>query len=341
MKVAIASTFVPFAADLYRGLVLELEEALRLDGHQAEVVWLPQVDTPELLIPQVLAFRLIDLEQVDRLICLRPQSHVIAHPNKVVWLLEGLLAGSERWLFNGFPIDSARAMGQLDAVRTSDTLSLNEAKAVFVGSTALKTKLLTEHSVGSILLPPPVFSPASNNNVSNTIICLSSYDEKSRLHIIIEAMALASTSLHLRVFGDGCHPAYALLLDQLISRLGIGRRVFLDFGPTPEEVLAKALRECLAVIDLKPCRVTPGDSVARSIRSAKCVIASKDGGAVLDEVVDGLTGVVVEPEVRGVASTLRYLEAGKIDHTALGAMLNARAREMASLWPETLKQLLK
>lgn len=341
MRVAIASTFVPFAADPYRALALELEEALRLEGHQTEVVWLPQVDTPELLIPQVLAFRLVELEQVDRLICLRPQSHVIAHPNKVVWLTESLLAGTEKWCFNGFPVDSARAMGQLDAVRSSDTLSLNEAKTVFVGSTALKTKLLTEHSVGSILLPPPVILPASNNNVSNTIISLSSYDENSRLHIIIEAIALASSSLNLRVFGDGCHPDYAQLLDQLILRLGIGRRVFLDFGPTPEEVVAKALRECLAVVDLKQGQATPGDSIARSIRSAKCVIVSNDGGVVLDEVFDGLTGVVVEPEVAGVTSTLRSLEAGKIDHVSLGATLNARAREMSSFWPETLKLLLK
>jgi hypothetical protein len=342
VKVAIASTFVPFAANPYRGLVVALEEALRLEGHQTEVVLLPQVDVPDRLISQILAFRLVGLESVDRLICLRPQAHVIPHRNKVLWLLDGLLAGGEQWKFSGYPVRHSRDRGQLDAVRTSDKRCFDECKTVFVGSPILKESLLSEHAIESIVLRPPLPPPRKpeNNAHSSTIICLSSYDENSRLHVIIQALACNASTLSLKVFGDRCHPSYQALLGQLINDLGLEQRVSLEFGLTSEEVLTTVFAECVAVIDLEASRTTAGDGMIRSARAARCMIVAADGGANLDGVVDGVTGVVIEPEVASVAAMLHSLQAGAIDHAALGENLHERAGQAAMSWPETLRQLL-
>lgn len=342
VKVAIASTFVPFAANPYRGLVVALEEALRLEGHQTEVVLLPQVDVPDRLISQILAFRLVGLESVDRLICLRPQAHMIPHRNKVVWLLDGLLAGVEQWKFGGYPIKHTRDRGQLDAVRTSDKRCFDECKTVFVGSPSLKKSMLSVHAIGSVLLRPPLPVPTKlgNNAQSSTILCLSSYDENSRLHIIIQALACSSSTLNLKILGNRCHPSFQRLLSQLIIDLGMEQRVSLDFGPTSEEVLTTALAECVAVIDLEASGTTAGDGMIRCTRAARCMIVAGDGGANLDDVIDGVTGVVIEPDVASVAAMLHSLEAGAIDHAALGRNLHERAGEAAMSWPETLRQLL-
>ena len=340
MKIALASTFVPFGVNPYRSLSDSLAKALLDEGHDVEEVWLPQVDTPDLLIPQMLAFRLVDLAQANFLICLRPQAHMIAHPNKVVWLVEEPLAGANRWRRGGQPVDGARAKAQLDAVRTADTRAFGEAMKVFAGSSALQAHLLADRGVGSMLLKPPLdpLESADHSVASNTLVCVSAYGQSSRLHVIIEALAFASPSLRLRVFGTGCDPGYRRMIEQLVSGLGLGHRVVIEFDPTPDEVVTSAVMGCLAVIDLEEARVAPGDGFYRAVRSARCVIASTDGGAVLDDVVDGMTGVITDPEPRCLASKLNLIHDGTIDPGVLGSNLRGQSKTMS--WSETIAELL-
>ena len=70
MKIALCSSFVPFVNGGARNIVEWLEIELKRAGHQVERVYLPQVDAPDLLMPQMMAYRWVDLTKLsDRIIC--------------------------------------------------------------------------------------------------------------------------------------------------------------------------------------------------------------------------------------------------------------------------------
>ena len=98
MRVALVSTDTPFVGGGARHLVEWLEVMLREAGHEVERVYLPEVDAPDLLFTQMAAFRFIDLSAADRVICFRPQAHLVPHPNKVLWFIHHIRAFYDLWI---------------------------------------------------------------------------------------------------------------------------------------------------------------------------------------------------------------------------------------------------
>ena len=102
MKVALCSTIVPFIGGGARNIVEWLETMLLEAGHSVERVYLPMVDTPELLFRQMAAFRFIDLSMADRIICFRPQSHLIQHTHKILWFIHHIRVLYDLWQNPGY-----------------------------------------------------------------------------------------------------------------------------------------------------------------------------------------------------------------------------------------------
>ncbi len=201
MKIAIASSCVPFVIDQYDQIRVALAEALVDAGHDVEVVMVPQIDNPDVLMIQMLAFRLIDLSQAERLICLRPQAHMIEHPRKVVWLVKEPLAGLHAWNIDGFPIDNAEAQARLDVVRGIDSVALGEARRVYVATPELRSHLLSDRAIVSMLLRPPPLGSRHKHKQSATpaVVCLASGAEETHLYDLIHAFSLCSAELDLHI----------------------------------------------------------------------------------------------------------------------------------------------
>src|SRR5215831_3101283 len=90
MRIVIASVQVPFVRGGAEILAEGLRDALRAEGHQAEIVTVPfKWYPPERVLDHMLACRLFDLTEamgvpVDRLVCLKFPAYLIPHPNKVL-----------------------------------------------------------------------------------------------------------------------------------------------------------------------------------------------------------------------------------------------------------------
>lgn len=97
MKIALVSSFVPFIFGGARNIVEWLEEHLRAAGHTVERIYLPQVDAPDVLFPQMAAYRWIDLSSADRVICFRPPAHMIRHPHKILWFIHHIRLFYDLW----------------------------------------------------------------------------------------------------------------------------------------------------------------------------------------------------------------------------------------------------
>jgi hypothetical protein len=143
LKIVVASSVSPFnnrgRPEVFRGLA---ENLLRV-GHQVEEIWLPFDDDPERVVEQLLAVRLTDIRDAgELLICRRSPSHLLEHPNKVVW-------------FEDLGDDS----GQLGADATATARAFAQARRVFSTSVAVSERLRRWLGVETEVLHPPLGDP--------------------------------------------------------------------------------------------------------------------------------------------------------------------------------------
>jgi hypothetical protein len=150
MKVVIAATFIPFVESGAADIVNGLDQSLRQRGHDVETFYFPFSERPDEALQQLTALRLIDLSQFgDRLVSIGTPSHLLKHPNKVVWLLH-----DERDAGDGSdtPEDEARRQ----AILSADGVGLREASRVFCRSVVAKDRLRRLHSLDAEVLYPPL-----------------------------------------------------------------------------------------------------------------------------------------------------------------------------------------
>ena len=104
-----------------------LEAALRVAGHDAELILLPFAEAPEMQLIQRAAYRAMEFApHYDLVVTLRTPAEVVRHPRKVAWL-----ASVPRPLQDGATLTD-RALG--DACARSSLTGLREARRVLAAS---------------------------------------------------------------------------------------------------------------------------------------------------------------------------------------------------------------
>jgi hypothetical protein len=87
VKVAVLDRQTPFRCGDGEALAARLCEALREHGHASELIRIPfRSDRPATVVDQMLAARLVHLDNVDRAVALRFPAYLLAHDRRVVWL---------------------------------------------------------------------------------------------------------------------------------------------------------------------------------------------------------------------------------------------------------------
>src|SRR5687767_13660579 len=103
MRVLIATVQVPFIRGGAEILAEGLRDALRSEGHQAEIASVPfKWYPPERILDHMLSCRLLDLTEstgtkVDRVIGLKFPAYLIPHPRKALWLLHQHRTAYDLW----------------------------------------------------------------------------------------------------------------------------------------------------------------------------------------------------------------------------------------------------
>ena len=212
MKIALCSSFVPFIRGGARNIVEWLYTKLKECGHLVEIVYLPEDDVPSLLFQQMMAFRWVDLEAADRIICFRPQSHLIPHRNKILWFIHHVRVFYDLWdsEYRGFS-DDLKHRGIRDALHRVDNASLNEAKAVFTNSRVVSDRLKRFNQVDSEVLYPPIFKPEQFycEAFNDEILCICRLEHHKRQHLLLEALSCTKTPVCLRLSGSSMSRDYS------------------------------------------------------------------------------------------------------------------------------------
>jgi len=343
MKIALCSTVVPFVHGGARQIVDWLEPLLLEHGHQVERVDLPEVDSPELLYRQMSAFRWIDVEAADRIICFRPQSHLIQHPHKVLWFIHHVRVFYDLWdtPYRWFP-DDDRHRAIRAAVHAADTHALGEAKAVFTNSQVVSDRLERYNGVDSEVLYPPIFDPDrfSFEHFNDEIVYVARVEEPKRQVLLVEAMAHVKTAVRLRISGTTPGRDYPAQIDRRIDELGLRSRVIFENRWVHEDEKARQLAQCLAAAYLPLDEDSYGYSTLEAAHSFKPILTTSDSGGVLEFVAHGDTGLVVEPTPLALAGAMDRLFQDRLATERMGRAAHARINELGIDWSRVIERLL-
>lgn len=343
MKIALCSSFVPFIHGGARNIVEWLQPMLEEQGHQVERVYLPEIDDPDLLFQHMMSYRWVDLEAADRIICFRPQAHLIPHPHKILWFIHHIRAFYDLWdsPYRGFPND-AKHRGIRDALRAVDDAGLREAKTIFANSRVVSDRLKTYNNIESEVLYPPVFQSERFHcaGFNDEIVYVCRLEHHKRQHLLVEAMRHTKTPVRLRLSGTSATADYPKDLSQRIAELDLAERVILDSRWISEEEKVEQIANCLAAAYLPLDEDSYGYPSVEASHASKPILTVFDSGGVLELVQNGINGYVTEasPEALGDAMDRLYLDRVKTEE--MGRNAHDRLAELNISWSHVLQRLL-
>ena len=343
MRIALCSSFVPFIDGGYRNIVNWLEHYLKERGHQVEVVYIPEVDAFDSLFREMMAYRWIDLNSADRIICFRPQSHLIPHKNKILWFIHHIRIFYDLWdtPYRDFPEDG-KSLGLRNALRDLDTKALHEAEKIFTNSKVVSNRLKTFNNCESEVLYPPVFKPERffANDFNDEIVCICRLEHHKRQHLLIEALEFTKTPVRLRLCGTSSGESYPLTLLSLAKDLGVEDRVIIENRWITEEEKILLLSDCLAAAYLPFDEDSYGYPTLEAAHASKCIVTTKDSGGVMEFVQDKRNGFVCDPSPNSIAASLDILYLQKNVARELGINAHSRVFELNISWDYVLDKLL-
>jgi glycosyltransferase involved in cell wall biosynthesis len=321
-----------------------LEERLREHGHQVERIYLPFVESPELMLEQMTAFRLIDLaDAVDRLVAFRPPSYLLPHPNKVLWFIHHFRGYYDFWdsPYRAMP-DNPRTRAMRRSIRAADQVGLGEARRIFTNSQIISDRLQRFNGLTSEVLYPPIQSPERfhSSGYGDEIVYICRLEQHKRQHLLVEAMSHVRTPVRLRLCGSSEDRAYVETLGKLIEESGHADRIRLENRWISEdekiEILAGALAAAYVAFD----EDSYGYPSLEASHAGKAVLTTTDSGGVLELVVDGVNGLVCEPDAVAVAEAMDRLFLDRDRAQRMGLAARARLRDLKIDWDHVVERIL-
>lgn len=343
MKIALCSTYVPFIKGGYRNIVDWLEFELLRYGHKVEKVYLPQVDNPDLLMQQMSALRLVDLSSADKIICFRPQAHLIPHDNKVVWFIHHIRVLYDLWdsPYRFFP-DNIKYRIIKEKVTEIDTNSLKEAKKVFSNSKVVLDRLKHFNKISAEVLYPPVHQPERFycQDFNDEILSVCRLVHHKRIHLLIEAMAYTHTDVKLRICGEAENDSYLNELTTLIQKHNLHERVFISNTWISEEEKINRLSSCLCLAYIPFDEDSYGFPSIEASLSSKPILTTTDSGGVIELVQNKINGYICEPNPQAISEAMDQLYLNKNLTKSLGLNAKHRLEDLDITWSSVVERLL-
>ena len=344
MKIAICSSYVPFILGGARNIVEWLEQMLIIAGHQVEVIYLPQIDSPDFLFTQMAAYRWIDLiDSADRIICFRPPAHIIAHPHKIIWFIHHIRIFYDLWdtPYRGFEDDLKHCYIR-EALIRADNTALHEAKKVFTNSQIVSARLEKFNQIKSEVLYPPIYKPENYycHDFNDEIVCVARIEPVKRQHLLIEALKFTKTPVKLRLCGTSSHSAYPDQLEVIINKIGCWHRIKFDNHWISDQEKITIFSQCLAAAYLPLDEDSYGYPSLEASHSSKPVLTTTDSGGVLELIQDGENGFITEPDPQALAAAMDRLYIEKNLTRQMGKNALCKIKELNISWENVLDKML-
>jgi glycosyltransferase involved in cell wall biosynthesis len=347
MRIVIATTQVPFVWGGAEILAEGLLQALRKEGHTAEIVAIPfKWYPPERILDHMLASRLLDITEsmgtpVDRVIGLKFPAYFMPHPNKVLWVLHQHRTAYDLW--DHALSDLIRFPNGLQirhAIRAADARLLPEAKKIFTISSNVSRRLKEYCGIYST----PLYHPPQHAEhfycapAEDYVFFPSRIAPLKRQALVLEALAETQQAVRVRFAGSAEHPAYAAELEAQAQRLNISHRVEW-LGPVTEEAKRRQYASALGIV-YPPLDEDYGYVALEALLASKPLLTCTDAGGPLEFVCPGETGLVAEPTPAALAAAMDELWEDRQRARAMGKAGRALYHSQQINWSTVVQRLL-
>lgn len=342
MRVGVASVATPPIRGGAEILADGLCEALARAGHRVHRIEAPfRFDAPSVRRSMDL-WRGLDFARwgggaIDRMICLKFPSYLLAHPSKVAWLLHQHRPVYELFGTRYGVADDGEGRALREAVREADRESLPRLEAIYTIARRVSERLSATVGVASRPLyhPPADAKRFRFEEHLPFVFAPSRLEALKRQDLLLRALARTTRPIGAVFAGSGgLREAYMRLAEEL----GVADRVrFL--GDVPRETLIELYARCGCVF-FGPFDEDYGYVSLEAMLSRKAIVTCADSGGPLEFVRDGETGRVVAPEPEAVAEAVEALVAGRSLARALGEAGRARYEAMGITWDRVAEILV-
>ena len=306
-RVLICAAQAPFITGGAELLVQSLQRELTRRGFAADIAQVPfKWYPPEEIVGQAVAWRLLDVTEsngakIDLVIATKFPTFLAEHPGKVAWIFHQHrevydLFGTEYCSFT-----NSKEHQEIKAtIHSLDTMSLSECRDRFTISRTVSDRLRKFNRLDSTPLypPPPHIGRYRFDALGDFLLFAGRLDRLKRVDLLIEALALASREVRLKIAGRG--PLEASLRER-VEKLGVASRV--DFlGFVSDEDLLTLLATARAAV-YAPVNEDYGYVTLEAFLSGKTLITTNDTGGVL-EFATPESGFIAEPTAQSLGDAM-------------------------------------
>lgn len=342
-NISIVSSYVPFIDGGAINIVNWLAQKLEFRGFNVEIIWIPEDHAPEKIFLQTKIYELIDLSDADLVITFRPMSHLIKHPNKVVWFIHHIRSFYDLWStdsHSGFRTQENQKIRE--RLMNLDTVALNKAHRVFTNSVEVQNRLAKFNGISSEVLYPPLLTPDAYNFTSQNdeILCIGRIENHKRPDLFIKSLALTKSGVKLRFLGKASDKVYSDKLNYLINNLNLKNRVSFENRWVTEQEKIEKLSNCLTLIYAPLMEDSYGYPSLEASYSSKPIITTTDSGGVLELVNHNFNGWVVEPSEIAIAQAFDEALVNSGNTKQMGINAKQKVKDLNISWDYVLEKLL-
>jgi len=345
MNILIATVQVPFVRGGAEILAEGLIEALRAEGHNAEIVAIPFKAFPhEVVTDHMLACGLLDLSvfsvKVDRVIALKFPAYLIPHPNKRMWLVHQHRQAYDLWETPYGMSISPMASFVRETILQADKKVFSESGPIYTiaGNVSKRLEKFCGISSEPLYCPPAGADQFFCGEDRDYFFYPSRLNVLKRQFLIVEALAKTKQSVRVRFAGIPDAPAYAEELKLLAHRLGVADRVEW-LGMVSEEEKQNLYAHSRAVI-FTPVDEDYGYVTLEAMLSSKAVLTCTDSGGPLEFIQHGVNGLIAQPNAEELALAMDELWLDRVLSKKMGQASRARYMDMNISWKNILETLL-
>jgi glycosyltransferase involved in cell wall biosynthesis len=325
-------------------LVNGLARAITRAGHSVDIITTPFRFGPAAEILRSMAFwehenfQRFESGPIDLVIPLKFPTWYLVHPGKVVWLLHQHRAVYELYdtPFGASSGDASDAVLR-QSIQEGDVRHLSDAAGIFTISRRVSERLLANnHLSGEPLYhPPPDADAFYCGDVLPYVYFPSRLESLKRQELLIQAMTHVRAPIAAVISGSG---GARTMLERLVEKLELQSRVRL-IGQVAASEMAAWYANSLAVF-FGPLDEDYGYVTLEAMLSSKPVITCTDSGGPLEFVLDGQTGLVVNPTPQAVADAIDTLWAYTNRAAEMGRAGRERYHSLGISWERVVDVLL-
>ncbi len=349
MRVAVINTQVPFihgGAEVHAG---NLVDAIRANGHEAELIALPFKWYPaEVLLDHMTLCRMVDVTEsngvrIDKVIGLKFPAYLAPHPDKVLWILHQHRTAYDLWAHPEFGDLIHDPLGSLvrDSIINADKKWIPEAKRVYANSVNVAKRLKMFCGIDSEALyhPPAHAEKYYNRCFEKYLYFPSRINRLKRQSLVIEALALCKNNVRLIFSGAPDDPRYLNELKKRADQLGVAHRIeWLGYVTDQQKIDLYA--SCLGVV-YTPLDEDYGYVTLEAMLSGKPVITTMDSGGPLEFVSPGRNGLVSEANAAELAECMDSLWGDLRKVESMGCEGRELYKEHNISWDHVVEELLR